>query len=349
MNTISVSVPGKIMLAGEYSILRGGHALAATVNSYLTVNIQALHKREENRKDAKFNVSSNLWLKNKVLKPSDVKNKDTRLDPLLDTICYSFSTMKFFAGNLHIDSDLNVSHGIGSSSALRLAVLLAMNALGSENYLKAHTVDWDLVREGFLLQKRHQSFASGYDFATQAAGGLVLMEPPRNDADWPGTLKKFPHLVKKLNLHFHPFVGGKGATTKMVTSETMLWLNKIKMWDKLKDFSNQLITSLLAFLEDSSKENSQIVMDMLKWQRQFFAPAPHFPTNLVKILEALPGCDQTWSFKTTGAGGEDAILVFGAKEKIKSIVAPALASLGWKAADFKFDESSPRFFKDKLH
>ena len=51
---------------------------------------------------------------------------------------------------------------------------------------------------------------------------------------------------------------------------------------------------------------------MKKW-RTFISESPANPKRLLKGCEDLPGIDESWSIKTTGAGGEDALLVIGHK------------------------------------
>ena len=52
-----IKVPGKIMLAGEYSVLHGGKALAATIDAYLTATITDSQQAV---------LNSNLWSKSKT-------------------------------------------------------------------------------------------------------------------------------------------------------------------------------------------------------------------------------------------------------------------------------------------
>jgi hypothetical protein len=63
-------------------------------------------------------------------------------------------------------------------------------------------------------------------------------------------------------------------------------------------------------------------------QRQALADSPHYPRDVAKHLQSLAGCDQLWSFKTTGAGGEDALLLVGTAADLPQPAA-ALAALNW--------------------
>ena len=55
------------------------------------------------------------------------------------------------------------------------------------------------------------------------------------------------------------------------------------------------------------------------------------------MLESLDGFESDWTFKTTGAGGEDAILLFGKKHIIDAVV-ERVEALGWRLFDGSFSE-----------
>ena len=92
-----------------------------------------------------------------------------------------------------------------------------------------------------------------------------------------------------------------------------------------------ILAALIEMDSDLDTDDTKTMSDLASAagaQRSFLAESPHFPKSLAAHLAALPGCDQTWSFKTTGAGGEDALLVFGRKADITAADS-ALRSLGW--------------------
>jgi hypothetical protein len=100
---------------------------------------------------------------------------------------------------------------------------------------------------------------------------------------------------------------------------------------QLARLNSALQRSILAALDGLDTDDAKTISDLATAagaQRRFLSESPHFPKSLAAQLAALPGCDQTWSFKTTGAGGEDALLVFGRSSDI-SAADRTLRSLGW--------------------
>ena len=53
MNVVQIRVPGKIMLAGEYAVLRGGACVACSIEPYLEVRCTS--------NEAGYRLASTLW------------------------------------------------------------------------------------------------------------------------------------------------------------------------------------------------------------------------------------------------------------------------------------------------
>ncbi len=308
------------MLAGEYSVLSGGTSLAFTVNRHLHVTATTT--------PGTFQVESNLWDEPVVLQPEDIQ-KEHR-EPLLDAVCEGARLHGLDGASFKIDSELDVRFGLGSSSALRLGVLLACRTLAHpdarEPFFK-QTSAWDMARVAWQQQRRYQTQASGYDIATQLAGGLVRMSPAA-DA-WPGTVERLPDLGENLAELIHVFVGGAGAATKEVTLDTSAWLKEQCLHQDIQALSEALEEQFRAALADIDDEGAvRELCARVGRHRRLFRRGPHFPIRLAQALEALPGLDESWSYKTTGAGGEDAVLVIGRRKDMHA-AKQALLQLGW--------------------
>ena len=63
--------------------------------------------------------------------------------------------------------------------------------------------------------------------------------------------------------------------------------------------------------------------------------SPVFPRSVSQILGPLRGLGKTWSFKTSGAGGEDALILFGPEEAVEQ-PGEMLRSKGWKKLQAQF-------------
>ncbi len=328
MTSVSVQVPGKVMLAGEYSVLDGGRALAVTLSRGLDVKVV-----DRPAFGRVVMVESNLWSSPARLE-AGIDPSEHRDEPLLEAVARGMELYGVFGAEVKVGSELEVSFGIGSSSALRLAVLVAMEDFarlkrGEPTHAPAGL--WAAAREAFRLQRNAQKQASGYDIATQLVGGLALFTPAREIEEWPGACAPLaaPAPLASLNELVHIYVGGRGAPTGRVTTETLSWLSERGLLHRVASATDDLIEDFHRALEvptDGKRRNA--LARAVGSHRRIFGASPYFPHALAAALEAIPDCDVQWSFKTTGAGGEDALLLVGREAD----VAPAAALLeaaGW--------------------
>jgi hypothetical protein len=225
---------------------------------------------------------------------------------------------------LDVDSDIKVEDGMGSSSALRLGVGLGVASLAAGRVL-TRDEQWAIAKEAVLEQRQAQGRASGYDVATQLVGGLVSISGsveqwPTGVAQWHAGQTSLADMVRVM-------VGGRGAPTTPVMQDTVAWLGG--RGDELATLCHKVIAALLKAAIGSTPSAWLDLMPMIGAYREFFATSPHYPQAIARALTELPGVDRDWSFKFTGAGGEDAILIFGSEEH----VGPALhrmAARGWR-------------------
>lgn len=309
---MKVAVPGKIMLSGEYAVLQGASCLAATVDSWLTLSLAEAEGRT---------LRSNLWHEPITLDRLDSKFQD---EPLVQSVLEASQKIPARGFHLKVDSNLVVAHGLGSSSALRLAVHLAFEAFAADKKSLSDDEKWTAAYQAWQEQLEQQSFASGYDTIVQLTGGLVRWTPAEN---WPGQVEKFD--AECLHSWIHPFVGGKGAPTAKVGGSMRQWLTRMSLWEPLRDASEDLTDKLKDLLFGGSPSP---VFTANARHRAIFQAGPGFPLALYNLLASLPGYDRSWTFKTTGAGGEDAILLIG-EQKALANVKEALSYHGWHPLD----------------
>lgn len=305
MKQVSVSVPGKIMLAGEYSVLNGGRSLSATLKPRLHVDITP-------REDRHCYLHSELWSQ-----PVDVQKPCVdEKEPLLQSARWACDQWHAKGFDLKVRSELRVSDGFGSSSAVRIAALVAL-----ATSLSRSETPWSLACQTWQQQRELQGFASGYDLVTQMTGGAVLWQP--NYDAWPGQVSSL--LETRILDHFRVFGGGSGAPTKSVGQSTLSWLKENHYVSALSEASDDMIH---AFVAGAEKIGWDPLIQAVKRHRDIFEQSPRFPVFLKEALSKLPGFDQTWTFKTTGAGGEDAILLIGSHENT-STASLQLQKIGW--------------------
>ncbi len=339
---VSVSVPGKVMLAGEYSALTGAPAMAASLS--LTLNVQATALPANTLGGCR--VSSNLWSEAHLV-TKDRSPIDFPTEPLLAAVASAMTQFDLSDVEVTLSSDLAVQYGIGSSSALRLAVIGAFNDLAQQKANKPLQTGDELAqvaRSALALQRTAQKEASGYDIATQWLGGIVISQTSSDLNQWPQALLRFSGAqLNRLNTFVHVLVGGKGAPTSAAIGKTSTWLNQDDRRPRLDAVNAKIIAAIRDVLEaDADLTISQLTSfrDLLKATEShclLFQDSPGFPADLFAKAAALPGWKDRWVMKTTGAGGEDAVIIFGSVDDAHQIAA-ALAPLGWHLLPASFGE-----------
>lgn len=309
------------MLAGEYAVLRGARSLALTVNKRLTISIKPASDL--------VTVHSDIWDEAMQVSASD----EAPDNPLLNSIHWGMTHWNIKSADIHVSSEIAISDGLGSSSAVRLGALTALAHFAGQDLPL-----WDVARLAWTQQREQQGFASGYDFATQSLGGLVILKPDYEN--WPGLCSNAGW--QNLEGFVHIFRGGRGAPTDIVAGSTGQWLRDRDLSSALDLRSEELVDQLLHF--NQSGQDAAKLINAIKIHRQLFEENPHFPIAIKRGFQELRGFDQDWTFKTTGAGGEDSILLFGHE----SDIAPAkaqLKTLGWEKLDANICHDGIKFLE----
>lgn len=320
------------MLAGEYAVLKGGRCLAATVDQWLSVTVGPRSDRGQGVK-----VHSSIWPR--PIELAQLTASQCAAEPLLQTLEAYHNEAALGDLSIQVDSAIDVKSGFGSSTAVRLAALLALDAWrrgraeaspqGAAPTLLAR------AREVWQLQQKQQNFASGYDVLTQVSGGLMAWQP--NYENWPGEVQRLPS--SGLRRSVQVWIGGAGAPTAALGSKVQSWLAEGRREAELFERSEELVAALRLFLEEEGQHAAlERLMRANQAHRRILAAAPHYPLELLAKLEKLDGFDVTWTFKTTGAGGEDAVLLIGSPAALGT-AAQAMGAAGWRRLEQPFTES----------
>lgn len=330
----NASAPGKLMLAGEYAVLDGGRALAVAVDGELTVRCEAM--REENAPAARtvIELRSNLWSEPRFV---EVNAEETPQDPDPFTDAAITAISQFSIKPTHVifevDGNLDPSYGAGSSSALRLAVLAAARHISADSLINVS----ELADTALELQKRSQPAASGYDFAVQSRGGLILYRQGATKS----LSSRSSDPLDNLSGYVEVMIGGKGAPTGPTMRSFLDWMDESNRRARLMELSESMVDAWQDFLAspDPSVLPSLLpaLLSRVAAHRKFMAKSPVFPEAVDTALSAVPGLDREWTWKTTGAGGEDAIILIGPSQELASPRA-ALTGLGWRTSPFKFTQ-----------
>lgn len=340
------------MLAGEYAVLYGARALAVTIDRRLNVTVEPLTVGAKGAA-----IASDLWEQSLTLTPSDLTSFDLARvkepNVLKDASCYAAALFGLEDFKLTVESQLDVRHGVGSSSALRVGVLMAMKAAAGASDADGDTgagPGLGAAHHAWILQRAAQSMASGYDGATQVLGGLVEFQSngPEEKAGpmpadslplWPVTAARLPRFLESARELVHPFAGGRGAPTGKVLRETLAWLDESGRLESLLQISEGLVEAFMIAFDGRYDERRVLhLVNAAARHRELFDGSPHHPLELERALSPLPGFDRTWTFKTSGAGGEDALLLLGEARHLGPAT-EALYRLGWDRMKARFAES----------
>jgi hypothetical protein len=107
--------------------------------------------------------------------------------------------------------------------------------------------------------------------------------------------------------------------------------------DKFLDVSETLVDAFNLCIQQPNITSLKALIAACAASRAQFVGSPHFPGNIAANLGLLPGIDKKWTWKTTGAGGEDAILLIGEHHETVA-AADRLTELGWRRLNAKFSD-----------
>lgn len=150
--TITCSAPGKIYLFGEHAVVYGESAICCAVD---------LRTRVKAEISDTIRISSVLG--------------DTGIDydkyPYVSTVIEKMSEITDIKGvNLHIESNIPVGSGLGSSAAVTIATIQALNMLfGYGLQLE------DIASLGHSIERKIQGAASATDTYVSTMGGVIMV------------------------------------------------------------------------------------------------------------------------------------------------------------------------------
>ncbi len=159
---INASAPGTLMLLGEHAVLHGSKALVLAVDKRIRVRLQPLATAEVQIESALGRYQSPLAVLRDDAKFSFVLAAISHLKPRLSG---GFS--------LSIESDFSHKVGLGSSAAVTVAVLAALNSWLDKEGLAPSVDKQALFEQARAVMLTVQGRGSGADLAAAIEGGLV--------------------------------------------------------------------------------------------------------------------------------------------------------------------------------
>lgn len=152
------SAPGSLMLLGEYGVLYGKQAVVCAVDKRITVTLAP-------RMDDRIEIHS------KLLGHYSTDIKQLKIEKPFHFVLGALKQNQSRLRNgcdIEIESDFTDQVGLGSSSAVTVAMLAALFT-----WLSVKTTALDLIRHGRSVVRAIQGVGSGADVAASVYGGIV--------------------------------------------------------------------------------------------------------------------------------------------------------------------------------
>lgn len=301
MQKITCSAPGKIYLFGEHAVVYGESAICCAVD--LRTQVQACLSDT-------VQISSVLG--------------DTGIDhdryPYVSSVVEKMSEITDIKGiKLCIKSDIPVGSGLGSSAAVTIATIQALNllfgcGLGAE----------DIATLGHSIEKKIQGVASSTDTYVSTMGGVVMVP-----------LKKKLHIID-----CGIVIGNTGkfsSTRQLVSNVAQLKKNYPEIIDPILSTIGRI--SLTGEKMVAKKEYESIGMLMNINQGLLDAIGVSSP-ELADLIYAARNAG-AYSAKITGAGGGGCMVALTQLSEAEQ-VASAITRVGGKAIITKVTEHGVR-------
>ncbi|MGP8321355.1 MAG: mevalonate kinase [Methanosarcinaceae archaeon] len=211
---ITCSAPGKIYLFGEHAVVYGEHAICCAVDLRTRVQVE---------------LGESVRIES-VLGKTGI---DIGIHPYVSTV---IERMKEFASikgvSIKIDSDIPVGSGVGSSAAVTVATIAALNTLFNCKL----TIE-EIAKLGHEVETQIQGVASPTDTYVSTMGGVVMV-PQR---------KKLEHID----------CGIVVGNTNVLSSTKELVANVAK----LRNSYPQIIGPILSIIGSISKIGEELVIN----------------------------------------------------------------------------------------
>lgn len=346
---LTIKVPGKLMVAGEFAVLVPHQHLAVTaVDRFVYASIENAEERMLSLEDFQLNDLSWDFIDRQI----SISSTDGRLSFVKEAmkITCTYLTEKGIELDpfkLSIRSELDdqsgVKYGLGSSAAVVVATVTAIMARYAQD-----EPDKDIVfKLAALAHVNIQGSGSGADVAASVYGGILeyssfqaewLLQAYKDSASIHDLLHKdWIYLsVKRLTLPSSVlfcvgWTGKPASTTKLVERILMLKDDNPTAFEDFLQESEHAVHTLLTGME---KENRELIFKGVKANRETLATVGK--EAQVSIETSLLGtlCDLAEKFggagKPSGAGGGDCGIAFMPSKKQADLLFAAWEEAGIK-------------------
>ncbi|MUK89329.1 phosphomevalonate kinase [Ornithinibacillus sp. L9] len=348
---MTVKVPGKLMIAGEFAVLEPYHKLAVmAVDRYVYASIQDNDKNLLTLEN--FGIEKIEW--NFDGQKIAVRSDDARTEFVANAMAIALRYLKecsvvpekfILTINSELDDD-GVKYGLGSSAAVVTSVISSI----LERYLLTKP-DADLLfKLAAITHAATQGNGSGADVAASSYGGILeyssfqaywLKEKYDQsetltellEMDW--TFLSIQPLPAPKDLHICIGWTGKPASTKKLVNELL----KLKEDNPLKYevFLTKSEAAVHNYLIGMKDANLSLLLKGIKQNRQALADVGKSANVEIETPLLRKLCDIAEQYggagKPSGAGGGDCGIAFMPSEEKALLVKQAWEKVGIKVLD----------------
>ncbi len=153
---IKISAPGSMLMFGEHSVLRGGHAIVLAINKRIHISL-------EPRADRLININSSLG---KI----ETSIENIVIQPPFQYVLQALKNSPPPSGlNIEIVSEMSSTMGLGTSAAVIVALIAGLISLANDDMNQ-------LFSKSLQAVKHIQGIGSGADVMASIKGGAGLFQ-----------------------------------------------------------------------------------------------------------------------------------------------------------------------------
>jgi mevalonate kinase len=272
---MKASAPGKIFLFGEHAVVYGKKALVTAIDLRCFAEVK---KRDD------FRISS----------PLGITGIDFKKHPYISHAVKRFMEVKEIKGaDIEVKSQIPIASGLGSSSAVTVSVLKALDA-----EFETSLTDEDIYEMARKVELDVQGIGSGTDPFLSTYGGCWLI-PDRK----PVSIGKFYFLVVN--------TFEESITGEMVRKVAKLKETFPEVVDSIMDAIGGLTISAIPYLEKRDIDSISTLMFMNQCLLKSLGVSSDKIDTIVSELNSMGIAS-----KLTGAGGGGCVIGIGSNEKL---------------------------------
>ncbi|MEK7634242.1 MAG: mevalonate kinase [Patescibacteria group bacterium] len=268
---VKASAPGKLMLFGEHAVVYDYPCIVTTISSKIYV------EAENTKKEFKVEAP---------------QSKDTT---------FVEETVKLFCEKYKVDNkiliktynDFSSKFGLGSSSAVTVATIVALSKLYEIKISKKEIFDL-----GYKVIRAIQEVGSGFDVASATYGGTIYFLTGGKIIE--------PLAIKELSLVIG-YSGAKASTSKIVKNLKP----DFKIFDKIEKIVGEAKISLV---NSDWKKAGELMNQNHKLLQELGVSTEKLDKMCVAAVVS-----GAYGAKLSGAGGGDCMIALVPKNKIKNV------------------------------